>query len=630
MSFPIPIPKLADPYWLYLIWAVPVVLFIYWVGFRRRRSALARYASSAMLERIAPRRSDSRRWVAAGFLALSILMLSVALSGPLYGFKWRTIERKGVDIIVAIDCSRSMLAEDVKPNRLERARREIIDLINRLQGDRIGLVAFAGTAFLQCPLTVDYSGFNIFLQALSPDFLPVGGTALAEAIDTALRAFDPKSPAEKAVILITDGEPTGGDSMAAAERARQDGVKLFIVGVGSKEGAPIPEKGGGFKKDVSGKIVLSRLDEKELKRMAVLTDGAYVRSVAGDMDWDVIYDRKIRGDMEAGKSLESGKIKVWEDRYQWPLALALIALIAELIMPLRKRMLPAVLLPLVLASAFFSSADYSYAASAFKEVKEGLRQYKEGDFPAALDSFVQAQLQEPEAPEISFDIGSANYKKGDYKSAMASFQAALKGAGDELKPRILYNMGNTAYKLGDLEKSIEHYEAALKANPEDEDSKRNLEFVKRKLEEKKQKKSKDKKQKSEDKEQSKDGEQEQSDDTQEKSEQPKSGSKSQDSVDKKNDSANKSENKPENKSENKSENEKQNDEQKNKGDDKQEKPGDKKDEVEQGRSSSKPVEQPPLNEEERRRAKSMLNRLQDQPGKAMMPAYKKRYIEKDW
>jgi len=564
MSFPV--PRLAHPLWLYLIWAVPVVLFIYWVGFRRRKSALARYASAKIMERIAPGRSDFRRWAAAGFLALSILMLSVALSGPLYGFKWRTIERKGVDIIVAIDCSRSMLAEDVKPNRLERARREIIDLINRLQGDRIGLVAFAGTAFLQCPLTVDYSGFNIFLQALSPDFLPVGGTALAEAIDTALRAFDPKSPAEKAVILITDGEPTGGDPMEAAERARQDGVKLFIVGVGSKEGAPIPEKGGGFKKDISGKIVLSRLDEKELKRMAALTDGAYVRSVAGDMDWDVIYDRKIRGEMEAKKSseknieknLESGKIKVWEDRYQWPLALALIALIAELIMPLRRRTLPAVLLPLVLASAFFLSANYSYAASASKEVKEGLRQYKAGDFAAALDSFVKAQLQEPEAPEIFFDIGSANYKNGDYKSAMDSFQAALKGAGDELKPRILYNMGNTAYKLGDLEKSIEHYETALKADPEDNDSKKNLEFVKRKLEQqkqekqKKQEKSKDKSQKSEDKEQSKNGEEEQSDDKQQKSEENR-----QNSEDEKDGSEDK----------------KQNEEQKNEGDDKQQKPG---------------------------------------------------------
>ncbi len=625
MSFPV--PRLAHPFWLYLIWAVPIVLFVYWAGYRKRKTILNRYASPAMLQRIAPERSDSRRWMVAGLSALSILLLSVSLSGPLYGFKWRTVERKGVDIIVAIDCSRSMLAGDVKPNRLERARREIIDLINRLKGDRIGLVAFAGTAFLQCPLTVDYSGFNIFLQALSPDFLPVGGTALAEAIDTSLKAFDPKSPAEKAVILITDGEPTGGDPVEAAERARQSGVKLFIIGVGSEEGAPIPETGGGFKKDASGNIILSRLDEKELKRMAALTGGAYVRSVAGDMDWDVIYDRKIRGEMEAVNSLESDKVRVWEDRYQWPLAFALIALIAELILPLRKRILSTVLLPVVMTSAILMWIQPSYAASASKEITDGLKKYEAGDFSGALESFVQAQLQEPESPEISFDIGNANYKLGNYESAMTGFQAALKNAGDELKPRILYNMGNTAYKLGDLEKSIEHYEAALEADPEDEDAKKNLEFVKKRLEQQKQQKQekpKDKNKESEDKEESKDGGEGQGDD-----EQQKSGDRSQDSGDEKDESVN----------------EEQNEKQKNEGKDKQlepesedqgsedkkndtQKKNDKKNKGSQNSGSDK--KQPRANKDERRRAENMLNRLNDQPGKAMIPAYKKRHIEKDW
>ncbi len=263
----------------------------------------------------------------------TLFFLVLALSGPQYGYKWQEIERKGIDIIVALDCSRSMLATDISPTRLDRAKREVYDLLTMLQGDRIGLVAFSGTAFLQCPLTLDYNAFHLFLKTLTPDFLPVGGTDIFGAVSVSIAGFEEKANSEKAVILITDGENTGDDDpMKAAEEAEKAGVKLFCIGVGSGDGVPVPDKEGGFKKDKSGNIVLSKMDEDTLKKMAIRTGGTYVRSVSGDMDLDAIYKDEIRGKMEAS-TLQSGRKQIWEDRYQWFLGFAIIALMIELFLP---------------------------------------------------------------------------------------------------------------------------------------------------------------------------------------------------------------------------------------------------------------------------------------------------------
>ena len=281
---------------LFLIWAIPVFFLVVVHGMKTRQAILARFASQKGLDAIAPETDSGRRWIKAGLVLCSLLFICLALSGPQYGYKWQTIEQKGVDIIVAIDLSRSMLATDIQPTRLDRAKREIYDLLAMLKGDRMGLVAFAGTAFLQCPLTLDYEAFNIFLNSLTPDSMPVGGTDISGAITASLSAFDLNTASQKAIILITDGENTGkADPMEAAESARKAGVKLFCIGVGSDEGVPLPAETGGIKKDRSGNIILTRIDEETLKKMAALTGGAYVRSVAGSMDLDVIYTKEIRG-----------------------------------------------------------------------------------------------------------------------------------------------------------------------------------------------------------------------------------------------------------------------------------------------------------------------------------------------
>lgn len=319
----------AHPSMFFLIWLVPLVLMVCVYGMRRRRKILAGYCRAEDLKTLCPQISQGRRWLKYGLILLALVLTTLALSGPQYGFRWQEVERRGVDLYIAVDCSKSMLAADIKPNRLERAKREIFDLLSMLEGDRAGLVAFAGTAFVQCPLTLDYTAFDLFMKELGPDVLPLGGTDIAQAIEVAVEGFSAEDNTEKALILITDGESTGRDPREAARVARGKGVKIFCIGVGGKDGIPVPDTDGGFKKDDQGKIVLTRIDEKTLQDIAALTDGAYVRSVAGDMDLDRIYKQEIRGGMEQ-KTLTSGKKKIWEDRFQWFLGPAILCLMVSL------------------------------------------------------------------------------------------------------------------------------------------------------------------------------------------------------------------------------------------------------------------------------------------------------------
>ena len=379
---------------LFLLWAIPVFFLVVVFGMKTRQNILARFASPKGLRAIAPDTNPGRRWIKAGLVLCSLLFICLALSGPQYGYLWQTIEQKGVDIIVAVDLSRSMLATDIQPTRLDRAKREIYDLLTMLKGDRMGLVAFAGTSFLQCPLTLDYEAFHIFLNTLTPDFLPIGGTDISGAVTVSLSAFDLKTASEKAIILITDGENTGeNDPMEAAENARKAGVKLFCIGVGSNEGVPIPAETGGIKKDRSGNIILTRLDEETLKKMAILTGGTYIRSVAGSMDLDVIYTNEIRGKMEAS-TLSTDRKQIWEDRFQWVLAFAILAIGAELFVPVvRKKAAVLGMLFLLL---------YSVPVHAENPLGSGIDAYNRGEYDKALKLFIDAQLDQPDRPDILY------------------------------------------------------------------------------------------------------------------------------------------------------------------------------------------------------------------------------------
>jgi Ca-activated chloride channel family protein len=596
--------KFARIEMLFLIWVLPALLLAYLYGWRKRRSILNAFAAARTLAGIIPAGMAARRRWGAVLVLLASLLVVAAMAGPQYGFQWQKIERRGVDIIIALDCSRSMLATDIQPNRLDRAKREIYDLLNMLEGDRVGLAAFSGSAFLQCPLTIDYQAFYLFLEVLTPDYLPVGGTDLSAALRTAQEAFDPQATSQKAIILITDGENTGPDDpFTVAQEIQKAGIKLFCIGVGSGDGVPIPAGEGGFKKDASGRIILSRLDEALLTRMALATGGSYVRSVAGDMDLDTIYRDQIRAHMDA-TTVEGGRKQVWADRYQWPLALAVLLLFIVRWIPLIKKPLALALLPLaVLAIQTPAQAG---------PLQEGYKAYQEGDYKQALKKFTDGQLKDPDNPEILYNIGNAYYKSGDYAAAKEHYSQALPKAPPELKPKLLYNLGNSAFRQKQLQEAVKNYEAALKLTPQDKQAEENLAFAKQQMQQEKQKNQQQQQNQSDESQQSKA-------DQQQTQQAPKDQKNQQDQGAGHNGQQKKPDQPPPPQDGSEMDQQKQ-----------QDRATQPEQQARQNPTASAAGQQDQKRSDEQPAGAQMLNRLKDQPGRAMMPNYRKRQVDKDW
>jgi len=302
-----------------------LVVFFLWAR-RRRERDLEAFVAAALLPAVAPDVDPRRRTVRAALLTAAVLALGVALGGPMWGFRWQEVRRQGIDLVVAIDTSRSMLATDVKPNRLARAKLAVEDLLAELHGDRVALVAFAGSAFLQCPLTLDYGAFAQSLDAVEVGLIPRGGTALAEAIDTSLAALEGREASHQALVLITDGEDHEGNVKEAAKRAADRGVKIYTVGIGTAEGELIPGA-SGWVKDRAGQVVKSRLDEDTLKQVAADTGGVYLHAAGPSFGLGELY-RDYIGTMEK-RELASTLEKRFEHRFQLPLAAALVLLVLE-------------------------------------------------------------------------------------------------------------------------------------------------------------------------------------------------------------------------------------------------------------------------------------------------------------
>ena len=439
------------------------------------------------------------------------------------------MKRKGLDLILAVDTSRSMLSNDVQPNRLERVKLATQDLVNELQGDRVGLIAFAGRAFLQAPLTIDYDAAVDSINDLDTKTIPEGGTNISEAIALATRTFGKSATGNRALIIFTDGEELSGDAVRAAKAAAEAGVRIFTVGVGTPGGSLIPiqsDNGGtAFVKDAKGEVVKSKLDETRLREVAQAAGGFYLHLENGPRTMKQLFTEGL-GKMQVA-DINARMSRQPIERYEWPLAAAIFFFAIALLINDRKGSRAQTrngeetqaatasaggtgAVPssdqkhgrhsgrpsrVAAAAVFLLLVRQSLAASA------GLELYEQQKYPEAYEHFEKTLQENPGARQtdrIQFDAGAAAYKMKDYNKALQSFSQALLSKNPHLQSESHYNLGNTLYQRGEAEKSDEkklsnwesalpHYEETLKADPQNKNAKDNYEYVKKKIEELKKK-----------------------------------------------------------------------------------------------------------------------------------------------
>jgi Ca-activated chloride channel homolog len=320
----------------HLLWLAPLLILFFIYASRAKKKALQQFGNPALLQKLAAGASRGRQMFKWALLLWAVIILSLTLARPQIGSKLEEAKREGVDVMIAVDVSVSMLAKDIPPSRLEKAKHEVDNLINKLEGDRVGIIAFSGTAFVQCPLTLDYGAAKMFLDVLDPSLIPIPGTNIGDAIELALKSFESKERQFKVLILITDGENHEGDVMKLAEEAERQGVIIHCVGIGSPEGVPIPQADGvgGFKKDREGQVIMSKLDEVSLEKIALQTNGKYYRASSGEDELTKIYQDIAK--MEK-KELGSLQYTQFEDRYQYLLIWVIVLLIAETLIPERRK-----------------------------------------------------------------------------------------------------------------------------------------------------------------------------------------------------------------------------------------------------------------------------------------------------
>ena len=494
----------GEPRWFWALLLIPLLLLVFLRAERTAARKLARILSPRLRSQLTEGVLPGLRRARFALLLLALLLLVGSAARPQLGFDALEVKRRGLDLIIGIDTSKSMLATDVEPNRLTRAKLAAQDLIGLSQGDRLGLIAFAGRAFLQAPLTIDYGAVLAAVQELDTDAVPRGGTNLAEAIQLALDAFGKGEGSDRALVLMTDGEELEADAVAMARKAAAAGVKIFALGIGSSEGSLLPLPGGGFVRDRAGQMVRSRLDESRLREIAALTGGTYTHLTGGpeiitELHRDGISQLK-RGDLEMKTTMRP------IERYAWPLTAALICMVIALLLRERRRATAPVpsaaskpravalaAMPLLLGFVACATAATAPAPTA----SEALRQYRDGKFGDAESSFDALSRQHPGSPRYHFNLGASAYKKGNYGRAAEAFGRALASPDSSLHGTTFYNLGNTLYQQGlaqkdpalkvrDWENAIAHYDNALRLNPKDTDAAANREFVKKAAEEERQ------------------------------------------------------------------------------------------------------------------------------------------------
>ena len=327
--------RFGNPGFFWLLSSIPVLIGLFILMHQRKRAALLRFASLELIKRLIQPDTQSRQILKAEFFLLFVFFGVIALTRPQFGVKMELVERKGIDIMVAMDISKSMLAEDVAPSRLERAKFEIARFIDLLKGDRVGLIVFAGESFVQCPLTLDYGAAKMFLNTVNTDWVQLQGTDIAGAINQAVEGFKSKQNKSRVLIILSDGEEHLGDAAEAAKKAAAENVKLYTVGLGSESGVPIPlskdKSNIVYKKDGEGNLVMTRLNPMMLEKIAIAGNGKYFQA-GTTLDLVSIYGEIAK--MEKNE-LGTDRLNIYEEQYQVFLVIALLFILMEFFIPQR-------------------------------------------------------------------------------------------------------------------------------------------------------------------------------------------------------------------------------------------------------------------------------------------------------
>ena len=479
---------LAQPLYLLLILLIPLMYIAYWLMRRWRKRRIARFGDPDLVSSLAPLVPRRKGWLKLTLISLALLFFAIGMARPQLGAILKEKQVRGAEIMVVLDVSNSMLAEDYSPNRLERAKLAISKLVDELQGDRIGLIIFAGESFVQLPVTSDYVSAKIFLSSITTESVPVQGTAMGEAIRTAIKSFTSESENSRAIILITDGENHEDDPVAAARDAVDMGARVFCIGVGSPEGKPIPVD-GELLKDKDGNIVVTRLDEATLKEVASAGKGLYVRAGNTEFGLNPVID-EIRSLDE--KDFQSVVFEEYDEQYMYFFAIALIFMLIEfMISDTRNRRslfgggkgMVAVLI-LMLASPVMLQAQ-----SDRSEVRAGNREFKKGEFREAELDYKRALVEDSTSITAKYNLGNALYRTESYSEA----ELYLKGLGDSLKSvspsrasDCFHNSGNLALKQKKYQEAVDAYKESLRLEPDNFETKSNLAYAQKMLKEQQQ------------------------------------------------------------------------------------------------------------------------------------------------
>ena len=469
--------RFEDPIYLYLLALIPVLALIRFISFRNQKKRLRKFGDPSLLKELMPDVSRFRPSVKFWILQAALALLIVMLARPQMGTKINHEKRVGIETIIAMDISNSMRAEDIVPSRLDRSKMMIENLVDHFTNDKIGLIVFAGDAFVQLPITSDYVSAKMFLSSIDPSMMATQGTDIARAIEMASHSFTQEEGIGKAIVVITDGEDHEGGAVEAAEAAKDHGMRVYVLGVGSTQGAPIPAGSGEYMKDNAGNTVMSALNEDMCKQVAQAGGGAYIH-VQNNSAAQEQLDQEL--DKLAKKETSTAVYSEFDEQFRAFGILALLLLVLEICVfdrrnPLLKRISlfgskkhTAVMLLLLVTTSAAAQSDRQY-------IREGNKLFHRGDYPNAEVAYRKAIEKNPKNPQAPFNLGNALMAQKKDSAAVEQFEAASRLETNPLrKSKSFHNIGVICQTHKMYGEAIEAYKNALRLNPADDETRYNL------------------------------------------------------------------------------------------------------------------------------------------------------------